>query len=352
MTATDPLPSPAASRSRQTMLGLCTAVLIGWALYAAQSVFAPLAFALFIIALVWPLQRSLQRAVPQLVALALTLAVTILVVIVFSSLITWAVTRITRFITTDAARLQEFYGSVVLWLENHGVVLAELWAEHISGARLVRLAQEVTTRLSTVASFFIVVFIYVLLGLLEVDEVCQKLRTKRLSTLGPTLLAGGAQTAVKLRQYMLVRSLMSVMTGLLVWAFARLSGLPLASEWGVLAFALNYIPFIGPFIATVFPTLFAMAQFGSVPMAVLIFVCLNIIQFVVGSYIEPRLAGRSLSISPFVVLFAVFFWTFLWGVPGAFIGVPIVIAIISLCEQHPASRWVSDLFGQHSRNDD
>ena len=155
------------------MLGLCTAVLIGWALYAAQSVFAPLAFALFIIALVWPLQRSLQRAVPQLVALALTLAVTILVVIVFSSLVTWAVTRITRFITTDAARLQEFYGSVVLWLENHGVVLAELWAEHINGARLVRLAQEITTRLSTVASFFIVVFIYVLLGLLEVDEVSQ-----------------------------------------------------------------------------------------------------------------------------------------------------------------------------------
>ena len=135
----------------------------------------------------------------------------------------------------------EFYGSVVLWLENHGVVLAELWAEHINGARLVRLAQEITTRLSTVASFFIVVFIYVLLGLLEVDEVSQKLRTKRLSTLGPMLLAGGAQTAVKLRQYMIVRSLMSVMTGLLVWAFARLSGSP-CIRMGRLGFRLELHP--------------------------------------------------------------------------------------------------------------
>jgi len=349
VTATDPLPPSAISRPRQTLLGVCAVVLLGWTLYAAQSVFAPLAFALFIMALVWPLQRRLQRDVPELLALALTMAMTILVVIVFSSLVTWAVTRITRFITTDAARLQELYNSAVLWLESHGVVLAELWAEHINGARLVRLAQEVTTRLNTVASFSIVVFIYVLLGLLEVDDVCQKLRNKRLGALGSTLLDGGVQTAEKLRQYMLVRTLMSVMTGLLVWAFAWLSGLPLAVEWGVLAFALNYIPFIGPFIATVFPTLFAMAQFGSLPMAVLIFVCLNIIQFVVGSYIEPRVAGRSLSISPFVVLFAVFFWSFLWGVPGAFIGVPIVIAIISLCEQHPSSRWVSDLFGQHLR---
>ena len=55
--------------------------------------------------------------------------------------------------------------------------------------------------------------------------------------------------------------LMSAVTGLLVWAFAWLAGLPLAVEWGVIAFALNFIPFIGPFIATVFPTVFAIAQF-------------------------------------------------------------------------------------------
>ena len=72
---------------------------------------------------------------------------------------------------------------------------------------------------------------------------------------------GGASTAIKLRRYMLVRTLMSVMTGLLVWAFASVAGLQLAAEWGVIAFALNYIPFIGPFVATVFPTLFAIAQF-------------------------------------------------------------------------------------------
>jgi len=60
------------------MLGVCAVVLIGWALYAAQSVFAPLAFALFIMALVWPLQRRLQRDVPELLALALTMAMTIL----------------------------------------------------------------------------------------------------------------------------------------------------------------------------------------------------------------------------------------------------------------------------------
>ena len=80
-------------------------------------------------------------------------------------------------------------------------------------------------------------------------------------------------------------------------------------------------------------------------MAVLVFGGLNLIQFLVGSYLEPRIAGNAVSLSPFMVLFAVFFWAFLWGIAGAFIGVPIVIAVMTICEQHPSSRWVADLFG-------
>ena len=57
-------------------------------------------------------------------------------------------------------------------------------------------------------------------------------------------------------------------------------------------------------------------------------------QFLIGSYFEPRFAGATLSVSPFLILFAVFFWTYLWGIAGAFIGVPIVIAILTLCEEH------------------
>jgi AI-2 transport protein TqsA len=72
---------------------------------------------------------------------------------------------------------------------------------------------------------------------------------------------------------------------------------------------------------------------------------LNIIQFVVGSYIEPRVSGDILSISPLVVLFSIFFWTFLWGLFGTFIGVPIALALVSFCGQHPSSRWLADLLG-------
>ena len=75
----------------------------------------------------------------------------------------------------------------------------------------------------------------------------------------------------------------------------------------------------GSFVATLLPTFFAAAQYESFYAALIVFVGLNLLQFVIGSYIEPRAAGTAVSVSPFMVLFAVFFWGMLWGIAGAFI---------------------------------
>ena len=78
-------------------------------------------------------------------------------------------------------------------------------------------------------------------------------------------------------------------------------------------------------------------------MALIVLAGLSVIQFLIGSYLEPLLAGATLAISPFLVLFAVFFWSFLWGIPGAFIGVPLTIAFLTICEQYASSRWIATL---------
>uniref|UniRef100_UPI002FDFB1B9 AI-2E family transporter n=1 Tax=Pseudoxanthobacter sp. TaxID=1925742 RepID=UPI002FDFB1B9 len=104
------------------------------------------------------------------------------------------------------------------------------------------------------------------------------------------------------------------------------------------------IPFIGPFVATFLPTVFALVQFESWQMAAFVFLCLNLIQFVSGSYLEPRIAGKTLSVSPFMVLFAIFLWSFLWGIAGIFLAVPFLIAALTACAHAPSLRWVAALF--------
>jgi predicted PurR-regulated permease PerM len=324
---------------------LIATIMVVAALSIASSVFAPVAFGLFIIALIWPLQRALQDALPRLAALAISVLVMVIAFLAFGSLIGWAFSRVGRWIVSDAARFQAFYDHVIVWLEGHGVALAGVWSETFNVSWMLRFAQTITSRLNSTVSFWLVVLVYVILGLLEVGDFERKLRGMGNRQIGDVLLQGSVATASKIRRYMIVRTWMSVITGLLVWAFAKAVGLQLAEEWGIIAFSLNYIPFLGPLVATLFPTLFAMTQFSSWEAVVAVFACLNLIQFIVGSYIEPRIAGSALSISPAMVLFSVFFWSYLWGVFGAFIGVPITIAVLTFCAMHPASRWLADVFG-------
>jgi len=332
-------------RAMKITVGIIAAVLLAAAAAQASRVFAPLALAIFIIAIVWPLQNRLQARMPKLVALAITLIVTIAICLAFGSMVAWGFGRVGRSLVADAPRYQALYGDLIAWLDGHGVSVAGLWAEHFNVAWMLRATQQVAGRVNTTLSFWLITLVYVTLGLLEVDDIRRKIEGLDNRETARVLLDGSAATAQKFRKYILVRTQMSVITGLLVGMFAWIIGLPFAVEWGVIAFVLNYIPFIGPFIATLFPTLLAMTRFDSWQAVLGVFACLNVIQFVVGSYIEPRVSGNVLSISPIVVLFTIFLWTFLWGLFGTFIGVPITLAILTFCAQHPSSRWIADLFG-------
>jgi len=338
------------SRSAVVMLGLSTAVLLLACLYFARSIFTPVAFSLFVIAIVWPLQRTLEIRVPRLLALVATLVVTLLVIAVLGYLIVWAFSTVGRWLIDNALRFQALYVQWTDWLEEHGILVTSFLVENFNAGWLIRAVQEIGGRLQGFVTFVVITFVFTALGLLEVEIARKNIETLSNKEAARAILQASTQIADKFQRYMLVRSAMSVLTGLVVWAFALIAGLELATAWGVIAFVLNYIPFIGPLVATVFPTLFALLQFGSWQLAVIVFVGLNVIQFLIGSYLEPRIAGAALSLSPFLVLFAVFFWAFLWGIPGAFIGVPIVIAALALCEQRESTRWIAALLSGRERS--
>ncbi len=324
------------------------AILVIAVLFFASSVFAPVAFALFAVALAWPLQRTLQSVMPKLLALVLTLSVSLAVVGALASMVTWGFVRVVQWLITNAGRLQLLYMRKTEALEEQGIVLARLMGEHFNVLWLVRGLQEVAGRINSLMGFAVLTLIFVMLGLLEVDDLRRRVVAMPDQTRARLWIEAGTRIGQKLRRYMVVRTGASALTGLVIWGFTLYAGMELATAWGVIAFALNYIPFLGPLLATLFPTMFAFAQFESWQMAILVFLVLNAIQFLIGSYIEPRVAGATLAISPFLVMFAVFFWAFIWGIPGAFIGVPITIALLTLLEISPKGRWAAALMSGRS----
>jgi AI-2 transport protein TqsA len=317
---------------------ICAAVLALAGLWAASAVMTPVAFALFIIALVWPLQRRLQVVLPQVIAVLVTSAVALLAIGSGGWLVVWGFGGIAQWVIANAARLQGLYMHAADLLEQRGLYAAELFAEQVNVLWLVQVLRAIGGSLQGVLSFSIVTFVFVILGLLEVEPLGRRLRRMGNGQGGGETIEAATEIAARLQIYMRVRFGMSVLTGLSFWVFTAVYGLELQREWGVIAFVLNFIPFIGSFVATLLPTLFAAAQFESFYAALVVFIGLNLLQFVIGSYIEPRVAGSAVSVSPFMVLFAVFFWGMLWGVAGAFIGVPILIALATVAARHPVAR--------------
>ena len=330
----------------RSMSAISASILLLGLLYFAQSVFVPMFFSIFVIAIVWPVQAWLERRMPKLLALLITMTVTMAIVAVVGSAVIWGFGKLGQWLFLNAGQFQAIYVDWTSWLEEHGVSIVGPLADRFDVRWLLGFFQGIANRLSSFTGFTVLVFIFVMLGLLEVEDFNRRLRSPVLQPFGEQALQANREIGAKLRRYMIVRTLASVLTGLVVWGFASVAGLELAVAWGAIAFALNYIPFLGPLIATVFPTLFAIAQFDQWQMAALVFVVLNLIQFIIGSYLEPLLTGASLSISPFGVIFAVFFWSFMWGLPGAFIGVPIMIVLVVYCAGSPSSRWVAVLLGK------
>ena len=325
------------------LLGLGAGVLVLAGLHVAGPILAPITFAFFTIALVLPLQRVLASRIPRSLALLVTILVTLAVVSLLGWLVIWGLLRVGTWLINNSANITGLYGQTVLMLEASGFDAASMLAQQFDISWLLRLARSAVGQVQGVITFIALMMVFVILGMMQVGLTACNLESLGRNGQGRAVLHIAQRVAWKLQRYMLVRTAMSILTGFCVFLFAWAIGLDLALEWGVIAFVLNYIPFIGPLLATVLPALVAGVQFGSAGTAALVSIGLNVIQNIIGSGVEPRITGNALAISPFIVLLAVFFWAFLWGIAGAFIGIPIVIAVLTACAAYPSTRWVAVL---------
>lgn len=134
----------------------------------------------------------------------------------------------------------------------------------------------------------------------------------------------------RVRDYLAVKTLINVVLAIISYLVLWVHGTDFALFWALMIGLLNYIPYIGSYIGVFFPVVLSVAQFASLPLTLSLTAFLTLAQVVVGNYLEPRLVGRQVNLSPMVVLVALSVWMALWGVPGAILAVPMtsVLAII------------------------
>lgn len=143
--------------------------------------------------------------------------------------------------------------------------------------------------------------------------------------------------------YILIKTLVSLLTGLLSFVVLKIVGVDFALFWAFLIFLLNFIPSIGSLIATVFPVVLAVVQFDTLGPAIGVLIGISVIQLLIGNFLEPKLFGKSLKISSLAVLLSLTFWGILWGVTGMFLCVPITVILMIIANSFESTKPVAIL---------
>lgn len=191
------------------------------------------------------------------------------------------------------------------------------------------------------------VLIFLLFILLEEPTFGRKLRAMYPAENNYKHARGMIEKAsTSINGYLAVKTFTSFLTGLLSYFALLFIGVDAPLFWAFLIFLLNYIPTIGSLIATLFPTIFAMLQFGDITHAILVVSIVGSIQIVVGNILEPRLMGSSLNISPLVVFLTLVVWGVIWGVVGMLLSVPITVIIIIVLAEFEGTRPIAILLSQ------
>ncbi|MEM9412613.1 MAG: AI-2E family transporter, partial [Planctomycetota bacterium] len=176
------------------------------------------------------------------------------------------------------------------------------------------------------------------------------LSSDRLKTNQPKIME---EIEDQVRRYLVLKTLISVATGIafggILWAF----GVPLAILFGVLAFLLNYIPNIGPLVANVLPIpLLILNSEISVGAAIVCILLITAIQFISGNVIETRMMGKSFDVSPVVLLLSLMFFGLVWGIIGMFLATPLVSILKIALQNTDSGKPIAELMaGRWQVND-
>ncbi len=160
-----------------------------------------------------------------------------------------------------------------------------------------------------------------------------------------TLLSNFETVQRAIYSYIIIKILISFLTGMIVFITCLIFQINFALFWGFLIFILNFIPSLGSIVGSIPPILMCFIQYDSFNVTLLFFVIIATLQFMMGNFIEPRILGSRLQLNTLSVVFGLVFWGYLWGIPGMLVAVPLLVLMKLIFEQFPSTRILARVMG-------
>lgn len=345
------LPSVFQNRLTVVALSLLFLVLVIHLVQLFAPILQRLLIAVFAGYVLLPIQRELERRkVPS------KLAYVIIVVLLLALMFGIGQTVYSSFKNLTSERLQLYQHQFDRLVERTANTLriqqtepASAWLRRTVGSRENITRDMLPAARDAAGTFFdfvtsaLIVFVYLVFMLAEKLTL-----PKRLQLAFGEKRAGDVMQIIKhindaIMRYIAVKTWVSFVTAALSLVILVVFGVEFAALWALLIFAFNFIPYIGSLVAVMPPILLGFLQFDSYWQGIVITAWLIGVQAFTGQFLEPRLAGKSLNLSPLLILLALSIWGFLWGIIGMIVAVPLTVVCKIVLDNIPETKPVGTL---------
>jgi len=328
----------------QFLVACAALVIVIAGIQAASAIVTPVLVAIFLAAsLASPVVWLERRRVPRGFAVLLVVLATVGVITGLGAVIGASVGGFLNAIPLYQARLDQQFTQLLTWLQGYGLTISrDTIQAGMDPGRAMQVIGGLLSGLGGLVSNSLLILLIVVFILFEDESLANKLH--RALGQRPGVLEQLGKFLGSFKVYVAIKTLMSLVTGVLVWGMLRVLGVDFASVWGLLAFVLNYIPNIGSILAAVPAVLLAWVQFGP-GRALVVAIGYLVLNNVLGVVVEPRLMGRGVGLSPLVVFLSLILWAWVLGPVGMVLAVPLMVGLKLALEVSDSTRWLAILMG-------
>lgn len=328
-------------------LGVGSATLLTYILVVGQTLLLPLVVAVFFWFLINATADGAARLAPSLPRFIHICAAVALFLITLWLPVKFISTSVPDVVAAAPEYQRNFENMVANILTKLNMEKGPLLEQMRSNLNLGEIASIVASAVTGLASSGLIVVMYIIFLFLEQGSFSSKIdalfpiREKREKIRNVI-----SNISARVRTYILIKTAMSLITGMISYIVMSAVGLDFAPFWAAMIFLLNFIPSIGSIIGTIFPALLSLFQFDTLMPFFIIGGGIGAVQVIIGNFLEPRVMGNSLNLSTMVILLCLVFWGAVWGVAGAFLCVPLTVIIMIIFAEFKATRSIAILLSR------
>jgi len=319
--------------------------IILYGLNEAGHLIVPFLLSLFLSVILLPAYNFFnKKGIPNVISLFIIIGFLLVIIFFIVKLLSVNIQQFNQNLPEYTKILSLKYENFYQYALSHGIEIPISQLDNIINTKnSLSFVTKIIENLSSVFTNSFVIFFTVIFMLLESELFSYKVKLISKDTKHNTV--SHIKSIIKhIKEYMVLKTVVSLLTGFIIWVGLTIIGVDYAFLWAVTAFLFNFIPNIGSIIAAVPAVLLTLIQLdlSSVGQVAGLYIVVNV---VMGSVVEPKMMGKGLGLSSLVVFLSLLFWGGLFGIVGMLLAIPLTIIIKIVLDSNENTRWISILLG-------